>query len=181
MRPTITAVVLPALAAGLLLACGDARPGTRAGARGPLDTLADSLVGGPAALLPCQPIDSARQEALAVAGRRPVESCAFRAGNTATVLLRTSDSTIVSIVRILESQVGSEMGMSGQDAAYQALVARLDGEWGPGTSCPENTTAEVAGDRVWSREDAHVRLFKRGATELVLNFELGPGSCRPAS
>jgi hypothetical protein len=179
LRP-IPALVASALAAGLLLACGDARPSAR-GAHGPLDTIADSLVGGRAALLPCEPIDSARQAALAVAGRRPVESCAFRAGNIATVLLRSDDSTVVSIVRVLQSEAGAATGMSGQEAAYRALAERLDATWGTSTSCPENSSRGVAGDRVWSRDDAHVRLFKRGPAELVLNYELGPGSCRSAS
>lgn len=140
--------------------------------RGPLAPMAEESALGQLDWVPCTALTSEQQEALAYGGNRPVESCRIEAADTVVVLLRSADSTVMSLVRVWSP------GAERLDAEYGALQTALNGDWGDAQPCPENDQRGAAGNLVWTRDDAHVRLFKRLPDQLVLDYELGPGGCQ---
>lgn len=135
--------------------------------RGPLGPAASAL-----GTVPCAALTEEQQAALSYGGNRPAESCRMESADTTIVLLRAADSTVVSLVRVWRPASGT------LDTEYDAASARLTAEWGESRTCPENDQRGAVGDRVWSRSDSHVRLYKRLPDQLVLDYELGPGGCQ---
>lgn len=140
--------------------------------RGPLARIADAAALGQPEWVPCTALTAEQQAALTYGGNRPAESCRIESADTTVVILRAADSTVMSLVRVWRPGPGR------LDAAYAAAEAKITREWGESRACPENDQRGAAGDRVWSGEASHVRLYKRLPDQLVIDYELGPGGCQ---
>jgi hypothetical protein len=147
----------------------------RAGAsgfRGPLGQIAETAALGHADGLPCTVLTPEQQDALAYGGMRPAESCRLESADTTVVVLRGADSTVISLIRVWRPTAGR------LDAEYAVAGEDLTRTWGESRACPENDHRGASGDRVWSGEASHVRLYKRLPDQLVIDYELGPGGCQ---
>lgn len=149
--------------------------GLRAGStpfRGPLASLAHAAALGQGEWVPCTALTAEQQAALSYNGNRPAESCRIESADTTVVVLRGADSTVVSLVRVWRPAPGR------LDAEYAATGETLTREWGESRACPENDQRGAVGDRVWSGDESHVRLYKRLPDQLVVDYELGRGACQ---
>ena len=140
--------------------------------RGPLGQIAEVAAFGQAEGLPCTVLTAEQQDALSYGGNRPAESCRLESSDTTVVVLRGADSTVISLVRVWRPAEGR------LDVEYAAVGDELTRDWGQSRACPENDQRGAAGDRVWSRDAFHVRLYKRLPDQLVIDYELGPGGCQ---
>lgn len=120
----------------------------------------------------CAEIAPAAQDSLISGGRKPAIACRWRSADTTTMILRQADSTVMSIVRMW-----APLNLVGE---YQETAARLDRTWGPGQGCPANNQGNVQGDRFFAHDSVSVRIYVRLPNALVVDYELAPGSCRPA-
>ncbi|HET8649162.1 MAG TPA: hypothetical protein VFL95_03915 [Gemmatimonadales bacterium] len=136
-----------------------------------LGQIADSIGRG-VANQGCAEIAAGAQDSLTSAGHRPAVACRWRSADTTTVILRQADSTVMSIVRIW-----APLNLVGE---YQETAARLDRTWGPGQGCPANNRGNVQGDRFYAHDSVSVRIYVQLPNALVVDYELAPGSCRPA-
>ena len=144
----------------------------RAAFRGPLAPIADSASLGQGEWVPCTPLTPEQQTLLSYGGNRPAESCRIESADTTVVILRAADSTVTSVVRVWRPPAGR------LDADYAATGEALTREWGASEACPENDQRGASGDRVWSGDGKHVRLYKRLPDQLVIDYELGAGGCQ---
>jgi hypothetical protein len=140
--------------------------------RGPLAPMAAAAALGQGEWVPCTALTSEQQTALAYNGNRPAEACRIESADTTVVVLRSADSTVVSLVRVWRPAQGR------LEAEYAATGEALSRDWGESRACPGNDQHGAEGDRVWSREASHVRLYKRLPDQLVVDYELGPGACQ---
>ena len=175
MNRRIYYTLLAVVAAAALWFVADAPGRWRAGDspfRGPLAAAAAAALGTQGELVPCTVLTPDQQAALTYDGNRPTDTCRLEVADTTVVVLRGADSTVISLVRVWRPAAGR------LETEYDAAGAALTRDWGESQACPENDQRGAAGDRVWTGDDSHVRLYKRLPDQLVIDYELGPGACQ---